>query len=462
MSIANEITRIKNNIASAYTAVNTKGGTLPATQNSNNLATAINSIPSGGGGGGGTVEKKDVNFYDYDGTITNSYTAQEFLALSSMPDNPTHTGLTSQGWNWTLADAQDYVEEYGACNIGQMYVTDDGATRIYIHLEDGRLEPYLGFAVNGTATVDWGDNTTSTVKGTSAYTVISTQHTYASAGDYVIKIIPNESATISFAGTGYTTQILWNNKSGSETSNYAYNNAIQKIELGDKIIRLGQRAFGSCYSLSSVTMPSGLTNLLSPTFEKCYSLVSATIPSGATNVSFYNCYSLANAAIPNSATSAVFTDCYSLTSVAIPSGVTYFSGSFARCYSLSNLIIPNTATTISGICTYCYSLSSINIPSGITNITNSTFGYCYSLSSINIPSSVTNIAANAFQNCCSMAYYDFTSHTTIPTLANKSAFNGIPSDCKIVVPDSLYEEWVAATNWNNYASKIIKESEWND
>lgn len=47
MSIASEITRINNNIASAYTAVNSKGGTLPATQNSANLATAISSVPAG-------------------------------------------------------------------------------------------------------------------------------------------------------------------------------------------------------------------------------------------------------------------------------------------------------------------------------------------------------------------------------------------------------------------------------
>ena len=50
MTIASEITRINNNIASAYTAINNKGGTLPETQNSANLATAIESIPSGGSG----------------------------------------------------------------------------------------------------------------------------------------------------------------------------------------------------------------------------------------------------------------------------------------------------------------------------------------------------------------------------------------------------------------------------
>ena len=51
MTIASEITRINNNIASAYTACNGKGATMPATQNSANLADCIDSIQSGGGEG---------------------------------------------------------------------------------------------------------------------------------------------------------------------------------------------------------------------------------------------------------------------------------------------------------------------------------------------------------------------------------------------------------------------------
>jgi hypothetical protein len=47
MTIASEITRINNNIASAYTACNNKGATMPATQNSANLATTIGTISTG-------------------------------------------------------------------------------------------------------------------------------------------------------------------------------------------------------------------------------------------------------------------------------------------------------------------------------------------------------------------------------------------------------------------------------
>ena len=57
MTIASEITRINNNIASAYTACNGKGATMPATQNSANLATCIGSIQTGGGGGVGITRE---------------------------------------------------------------------------------------------------------------------------------------------------------------------------------------------------------------------------------------------------------------------------------------------------------------------------------------------------------------------------------------------------------------------
>ena len=52
------------------------------------------------------IEEKDVIFIDYDGTIVYSYTAEEFANLIALPDNPTHEGLVSQGWNWTLSDAK--------------------------------------------------------------------------------------------------------------------------------------------------------------------------------------------------------------------------------------------------------------------------------------------------------------------------------------------------------------------
>jgi hypothetical protein len=108
----------------------------------------------------------------------------------------------------------------------------------------------------------------------------------------------------------------------------------------------------------------------------------------------------------------------------------------------------------------CQSLSSVVISDSVTEIGSYAFSKCYSLSSVVIPDSVTSIYGYAFTTCYGVAFYDFSSHTSVPSLANTNAFSSIPSDCKIIVPDALYDEWIAATNWSTYASKIIKKSDW--
>ena len=45
MTIASEILKLNTNLQNSYTAISSKGGTLPAHQNFDNLSTAISSIP---------------------------------------------------------------------------------------------------------------------------------------------------------------------------------------------------------------------------------------------------------------------------------------------------------------------------------------------------------------------------------------------------------------------------------
>ena len=79
-----------------------------------------------------------------------------------------------------------------------------------------------------------------------------------------------------------------------------------------------------------------------------------------------------------------------------------------------------------------------------------------------IPSSVTSIGANTFSSCYGIVKYDFTEHAQVPTLSNVSAFRNIATDCKIVVPDALYDTWIAATNWSgaSIVGHIVKASEY--
>ena len=403
------------------------------------------------------VIKKDVNFYDYDGTLLYSYTVEEAQALLKLPDLPSHEGLICQGWNYDLETIKSYNR---SVDIGAMYITDDGKTRLYIRIAaEGRMTVPLYFSqtkANG-VTIDWGDRSaTQTLSGTGD---LNTTHTYASIGDYVITLEVLSGCTLEL---GYNTA-SYGVMGATSSQGRVYCNMLQKVEIGTGVKTICNYAFKNCHSLASVTIPNSVTNIYMYAFTNCYSLVSINIPDSVTALSsnaFEYCPSLVSISLPDSVTkieSDAFYDCYSLASVTIPDSVTKIgSNAFYDCNSLASVTMSDSVTSIG---TYafrnCESLASIRISNSVTSISNNTFLNCYSIASVTIPSSVTSIGSSAFQACYGMAVYDFTSHTSIPTLSNKNAFSSIPSDCVIKVPAALYDDWIAATNWSTYASQIV-------
>ena len=89
MSVADQINRIKTNIASTYTAAQAKGATMPQTQNSDNLAACIQSITTGGGGGGtqfGLTAEQMLGTVDSDGNLTMpTLPSITFTGVKSIP-----------------------------------------------------------------------------------------------------------------------------------------------------------------------------------------------------------------------------------------------------------------------------------------------------------------------------------------------------------------------------------------
>ena len=303
--------KLDSDLTSVADAIRSKGGTSEALAFPAGFVSAIEAIEAGGGGGGGEV---------------------------TPPTTPT-----------------------------------DGKTRVYIHLEYGRTSPMLGVCPNGTVTVDWGDRTEpDTLTGTSTTTVKWTPtHEYTAPGDYVIAL--TVEGTMGFYGNSNNNQYsgILRYASGSNTQNRAYQNAVQKVEIGESVTSIDSYAFQNCFSLASITIPESVKSIGSSAFSSCFSL------------------------------------------------------------------------------------ASITIPDGVTSIDRSAFSSCYSLASITIPDGVTSIGNYAFQNCSSMRYYDFTALASVPALSNTNAFQGIPSDCQMLIPAALYDEWSAATNWAAYASYMV-------
>lgn len=97
MSVATEITKLNTNIKNAYDEIATKGGTIPQNKNTDNLATAINSIPAGGGGAD-----------DYFFTSGNITSVQN--AVKKLPD------ITSTSTSFSARSCY-YIEEIGNISV---------------------------------------------------------------------------------------------------------------------------------------------------------------------------------------------------------------------------------------------------------------------------------------------------------------------------------------------------------
>ena len=95
-----------------------------------------------------------------------------------------------------------------------------------------------------------------------------------------------------------------------------------------KVSSIGERAFSSCSSLTSITIPKSVKSIGYEAFADCTKLKSVTIQNGVTSIgtrAFKGCESLTSVTIPKSVTSVghnAFVDCPMLTSVTIPKSVT--------------------------------------------------------------------------------------------------------------------------------------------
>ena len=105
---------------------------------------------------------------------------------------------------------------------------------------------------------------------------------------------------------------------------------------------------------------------------------------------------------------------------------------------------------------YCLVLLSVVIPNNTTSIGSYVCQNCYNLLTAIIPVNVTSIGTQAFAGCNSLSELHL-KPTAPPALANSNAFNGIPSDCIIYVPQGSLSAYQQATNWSSYSSKMQEE-----
>ena len=193
-------------------------------------------------------------------------------------------------------------------------------------------------------------------------------------------------------------------------------------------------------SITSVSLPSGLTTIGQIAFSDCTALTTISIPNGVTSIggyAFYGCTALTSITLPNSITS-------------IGEGAFYTSGINTPVYN--NTVFAYLPASYSG---------EYALPNGITTIAGGAFADCTSLTAVEIPNSVTNIGAYAFSGSTNLRYI-LMSSAIPPTLGEGALhlawYNGYPIIVYVVVPCGSKDAYISEPSWADYVNYIYDES----
>lgn len=452
----------------------------------------------------GPSEEDSIRFYGYEGKLLYSYSIEEMKALTEFPRLPEVEGLICQGWNWSLENLQSLNREM---DVGAIFITDDGATRIYVSLNEDTVHPFMGIyqRVANCMKIDWGDG--SQLESSEVINErVWFEHQYETPGDYVIRLIPEEGADVSiYGGIGGTN--LFQKNTDEDRTNIAYSNTIEKIEIGKGITYFGEYALmgrnlkhvtipdekislksvfegakslrhitipntvitiwsdfcNGCTCLEKVCFPEGLKNIYSDVFRDCLSLKTLCLPetlSGLGSTWFIGCDSLRSVCFPENLKTiptSVLSGCDRLEKVRMGANTTKISSqAFYNCKCLKELQIPEGVTTLGYSFLYGNEfLRRVELPDSLLSIDSTAFQYCYGLIEMTIPKNVTSIATGAFNGCSGIDNYYF--YPSIPpTLGANTVFNGISENCKIHVPKGCLEAYQAADIWSEFVDYMVE------
>ena len=390
------------------------------------------------------VEKGEhrVQVIDYDGTIID----EAYLNTGdtyALPQAPTHDRLTFQRYCGTVEITGDtIVVGDGDIMIGALYETTSGLSEFDVDVNEATG---LAITLNMDGTKDWGDGTIDT----------ATSHIYASRGAYTITCDGTTMTTSSSSG-------LFGNINNQYTGGVV-NYTVKHIRLASRVASIADYAFSNCRSLQTITIPYGVTYLGHQSFEYCNSIRTIIFPSGTNPDTNYLCRS---------------TD---ITKVLIPYGWTKISYNYFNSTKLRELTLPESLATIDNSAfNGCRQLQKVNFPKNLKTIWMNAFSNCSSLEEIKLSNDTNKFGYNCFDNlpikkfkypntltsipeifdyCFSLVELDFTEFTSVPMLPSTDNIDIRNKGMKIYVPDALYDQWIAATNWASLSGHIYKASE---
>lgn len=271
--------------------------------------------------------------------------------------------------------------------------------------------------------------------------------------------------------------------------NYAFASCTKLSSISAPVCQIiGNGAFSNGYRISIADFPS-CTYVSAAAFSNCSTLATLNFPLCETlgPSAFYSCKAIIEASFPacTSISTSTFAYCSSMTSITLSSLTTVPASAFAYCYKLTTVVGISTCTTIGSNAFFrCSSLTTVDLPS-CTTLFTSAFNQCITLSSISLPAcntiqslafnacyllstlslpNATDISASAFAGCRTLLSL-YLMGSSLCSLSNINAFNSTPIsnyttstggvNGSIYVPASLYDSYIAATNWITYSARFV-------
>lgn len=378
------------------------------------------------------VEEKDINFYDYDGTLLYSWTLEELQSKTELPPNPSHSGLTAQGWNWSL---EALKSDNDVTDVGQLYITDDGSTRLYVSFEPNLPSESRTISlrwrqtVSNGVTINWGDGSSEERKSGTGN--VSLNHTYG-RGSYVISLLPQDGCIIQL---GNDNTCIVNPANENNGSTY-----LKKVELGRGFTELNNRGIGRS------------------AFERCYGLEYITVPSDTTILGY-----------------SVFSRCSSLRFL-VSSGLkiaewSWMSYNLMYCYSIKTIVTSEHDRTVFGYQSMYYNATAFSKVNArrATDLPTYSLNSCRCLSFLDLSSvesdviglngldmlekiifgkNIKSLKSTNLENCYICKEIHFKAATPFP-VESANSFRNLPTSCKIYVPTGSLSAYTSATNYPN-------------
>ena len=244
------------------------------------------------------------------------------------------------------------------------------------------------------------------------------------------------------------------------------------LSIPNSVVRIGDRAFYDCLDLTELTLSDNLLTIGEAAFCKCGNMNGIlTLPEGLTTIgsaAFVECGFTGSLVIPNSVDSigaAAFKDCHFNGQLRLPDGLQKLEHeTFMNCAFTGRLNLPSTITKVgSQAFDGCQFGDTLVIPESLTFISDGVFNRCNQLETLMLPSTLRGISFFGFARCTNLR--SITIDAYLPPSTQEWAFDFIPNDIPVYIPNGSLCAYQAHNVWNYFTNFIeedgkLPRSEW--